>query len=340
VGVPDPPEPAALSPPPRREPALGPRAALAERARRDRPEDEDPLRTAFQRDRDRILHTTSFRRLKHKTQVFVAPAGDHYRTRLTHTLEVSALSRTVARALALNEDLVEAIAMGHDLGHAPFGHAGEAALDELLRERHGRRFEHNVQSLRVVEVLEGGGRGLNLTREVRDGILNHTGSGRPATLEGQVVRLMDRVAYVNHDIEDALRAGLLSPSDLPAAEVKLLGETTSRRLRTLVADVVEATGEGGEIRQSPEVGASFLRLRAFMFRAVYLAPPAAAEAERAGGVVRALFERLHERPELLPPSPGAEPDPVARVTDFVAGMTDRYALRAYSEAFMPREGPL
>ena len=184
---------------------------------RERPEDPDPLRTAFQRDRDRILHTTSFRRLKHKTQVFVAPAGDHYRTRLTHTLEVSALSRTVARALDLNEDLVEAIAMGHDLGHAPFGHAGEAALDELLRERHGRRFEHNVQSLRVVDVLEREGRGLNLTREVRDGILHHTGPGRPATLEGQIVRLMDRVAYVNHDIEDALRAGVLAPRTCPPA---------------------------------------------------------------------------------------------------------------------------
>jgi dGTPase len=338
VGVPDPAGRAALSPSRRREPALGPRAALAERATRERPEEPDPLRTAFQRDRDRILHTTSFRRLKHKTQVFVAPAGDHYRTRLTHTLEVSALSRTVARALALNEDLVEAIAMGHDLGHAPFGHAGEAALDELLRERHGRRFEHNVQSLRLVEVLERGGRGLNLTREVRDGILNHTGSGRPATLEGQVVRLMDRVAYVNHDIEDALRAGILSPSDLPADEVAALGETTSRRLATLVADVVEATGEGGEIRQSAGVGAAFLRLRAFMFRRVYLAPPASIEAERAGGVVRALFTRFHESPELLPPSP--ETDLVARVTDFVAGMTDRYALRAYAEAFMPREGPL
>jgi dGTPase len=338
VGVPDPAGPAPLSPSRPREPALGPRAALAERATRERPEEPDPLRTAFQRDRDRILHTTSFRRLKHKTQVFVAPAGDHYRTRLTHTLEVSALSRTVARALALNEDLVEAIAMGHDLGHAPFGHAGEAALDGLLRERHGRRFEHNVQSLRVVEVLERGGRGLNLTREVRDGILNHTGSGRPATLEGQVVRLMDRVAYVNHDIEDALRAGVLSPTDLPADEVAVLGETTSRRLATLVADVVEATGEGGEIRQSADVGAAFLRLRAFMFRSVYLAPPASLEAERAGGGVRALFTRLHGSPDLLPPSP--ETDLVARVTDFVAGMTDRYALRAYAEAFMPREGPL
>jgi dGTPase len=336
VGVPDQAEPAALSGP--REPPLGPRAARADRATRERPEEPDPLRTAFQRDRDRILHTTSFRRLKHKTQVFVAPAGDHYRTRLTHTLEVSALARTVARALELNEDLVEAIAMGHDLGHAPFGHAGEAALDEILRERHGRRFHHNVQSLRVVDVLERGGRGLNLTAEVRDGILHHTGPGLPATLEGQVVRLMDRVAYVNHDIDDALRAGILSSADLPAAQVAALGDTTSRRLTTLVADVVDASRDDGEIRQSPEVGAAFLALRAFMFRRVYLAPPASVEAERAGGVVRTLFARLHDDPGLLPPSP--EPDLVARVTDFVAGMTDRYALRAFSEAVMPREGPL
>jgi dGTPase len=228
--------------------------------------------------------------------------------------------------------------MGHDLGHAPFGHAGEAALDDLLRERHGRRFEHNVQSLRVVDVLERDGRGLNLTREVRDGILNHTGPGRPATLEGQVVRLMDRVAYVNHDIDDALRAGVLAPSDLPADEVAALGESTSARLTTLVNDVVATSADGDEIRQSPEVGAAFLRLRAFMFRNVYLAPPAGLEAERAGDVVRALFTRLIDRPELLPPSP--EPDPVTRATDFVAGMTDRYALRAYAEAFMPREGPL
>jgi dGTPase len=337
VGVPDRARPEPLTPG-RLEPPLGPRAARAERAVRERPEDQDPLRTAFQRDRDRILHTTSFRRLKHKTQVFVAPAGDHYRTRLTHTLEVSALSRTVARPLELNEDLVEAIAMGHDLGHAPFGHAGEAALDELLRERHGRRFEHNVQSLRVVDVLERQGTGLNLTLEVRDGILHHTGPGRPATLEGQIVRLMDRVAYVNHDIEDALRAGLLSPADLPGDEVAALGETTSRRLTTLVADAVEASRDADVIRQSPDVGAAFLRLRAFMFRTVYLAPPASLEAERARGVVRALFERVHDRPELLPLSP--EPDLVARATDFVSGMTDRYALRAYADAFMPREGPL
>ncbi|MGD9694804.1 MAG: deoxyguanosinetriphosphate triphosphohydrolase [Thermoleophilia bacterium] len=320
------------------EPSLGPRAARAADAVRDRPEEPSPLRTAFQRDRDRILHTTSFRRLKHKTQVFVAPVGDHYRTRLTHTLEVSALSRTVARALRLNEDLVEAIAMGHDLGHAPFGHAGEAALDELLRDEHGRRFEHNVQSLRVVEVLEREGEGLNLTREVRDGILHHTGPGRPATMEGQIVRLMDRVAYVNHDIEDAQRAGIITPEDLPREEVAILGSTTSQRLTTLVADVVETSRHATEIVQSADIGESFLRLRRFMFQNVYLAPPASLEAARARGVVQALFRHFDAHPELLPPAP--EADHVRRVTDFVAGMTDRYALRAYREAFMPSEGPL
>lgn len=320
------------------EPAMSDRAARAADAVRDLPEDPCPLRTAFQRDRDRILHTKAFRRLKHKTQVFVAPEGDHYRTRLTHTLEVSALARTVARALRLNEDLVEAIAMGHDLGHAPFGHAGEHALDDLLRERLGRRFHHNEQSVRVVEVLERDGRGLNLTREVRDGIRYHTGPVKPATLEGQIVRLVDRIAYVNHDIEDAVRAGVLDPADLPEREIAVLGDTTSRRLTRLVADIVEHSTDADEIRQSPEVGTAFLRLRKFMFDHVYLAHPAATESGRARGVVQALFGWYLEHPEELPPSP--EPDTVLRVTDYVAGMTDRFALRAYRQIFMPREGPL
>jgi dGTPase len=324
--------------PPPVEPRLGPRAARAAEAVREVTEEPCPYRTAFQRDRDRILHTTSFRRLKHKTQVFVAPEGDHYRTRLTHTLEVSAISRTVARALALNEDLVEAIAMGHDLGHAPFGHAGETALDELLAAGHGRRFHHNLQSVRLVERIERGGRGLNLTAEVRDGIRHHTGPGLPATLEGQVVRLLDRVAYVNHDIEDALRAGVLRPGDLPRDEVAELGATTSERLTRLVGDVIETSRDAERIAQSPQVGEAFLSLRRFMFARVYLAPPASDEAARARRVVRALFDELLAHPERLPPSP--EADPVTRVTDFVAGMTDRYALRMYRETLMPREGPL
>ncbi|MFN8109920.1 MAG: deoxyguanosinetriphosphate triphosphohydrolase [Thermoleophilia bacterium] len=330
-----------MNPPERRwvrEPALDPRAARADMAVRDVAEAECPFRTAFQRDRDRILHTKAFRRLKHKTQVFVAPEGDHYRTRLTHTLEVSALARTVARALGLNEDLVEAIAMGHDLGHAPFGHAGEHALDDLLQERFGRRFHHNEQSVRVVEVLERDGRGLNLTREVRDGIRHHTGPSRPATLEGQIVRLVDRIAYVNHDIEDAVLAGVLHPGDLPQEEVRILGTTTSQRLTRLVGDIVEHSAEAPEITQSDEVGGAFLRLRAFMFREVYLASPANDESTRGRGVVQALFDWYHQHPEELPEAP--EADHVRRVTDYVAGMTDRFALRAYRRIFMPREGPL
>jgi dGTPase len=299
---------------------------------------EGSYRTAFQRDRDRIIHTKAFRRLKHKTQVFVAPEGDHYRTRLTHTLEVSAIARTVARALGLNEDLVEAISMGHDLGHAPFGHAGESALDAILGSRYGRRFFHNQQSVRIVEVLEGDGRGLNLTREVRDGIRHHTGPHLSATLEGQVVRLVDRVAYVNHDIEDALRAGVIALDDLPPSLIEVLGDTTSRRITRLVDDIVKSSRDADIIRQSDEVAEAFLALRAFMFERVYLAPPASEEADRARHVVTALFEHYVANPGLLPPSP--EDDPVVRATDFVSGMTDRYALRAYGEAFLPREGPL
>ncbi len=321
-----------------REPPLGPRAARADRAVRERPEAPCPLRTAFQRDRDRILHTKAFRRLKHKTQVFIAPEGDHYRTRLTHTLEVSAIARTVARALDLNEDLVEAVTMGHDLGHAPFGHAGEHALDDLLRDRHGRRVHHTRQSGRVVEVVERDGAGLNLTREVRDGIRNHTGPDLPATLEGQIVRLVDRIAYVNHDIEDALRAGILTPGDLPGPEIAVLGDTTSSRLTTLVQDIVRMSAEGEVIRQSDEVGEAFRALRRFMFDNVYLAAPASGESARARGVVQALFDHHLAHPGLLPA--GGDPDPVTRVTDYVAGMTDRFALRAYREAFMPREAPL
>lgn len=321
-----------------REPPLDPRAARAADATRDRPEEPCPLRTAFQRDRDRIIHTKAFRRLKHKTQVFISPEGDHYRTRLTHTLEVSAIGRTVARAMGLNEDLVEAITMGHDLGHAPFGHAGEHALDDLLRAEHGRRFQHNEQSVRVVEVLERDGRGLNLTREVRDGIRHHTGTGRPMTLEGQVVRLVDRIAYVNHDIDDAIRAGIIAPGDLPAGEIAVLGETTSERITCLVTDIVRSSSDADEIRQSDEVGEAFRSLRAYMFSEVYLASPAADEADRARHVVQALVRAYLDDPALM--ADAGTGDVLTRVTDFVSGMTDRYALRAHRDIFIPHEGPL
>jgi dGTPase len=277
------------------------------------PEDESPVRTPFQRDRDRIVHSKPFRRLKGKTQVFIDPDGDHYRTRMTHTLETTAISRVVARALCLNEDLVEAVGLGHDMGHTPFGHAGEDALDAALNERFGRRFRHNEQSLRIA-------RSLNLTHEVCDGILTHTGEQEPATLEGQIVRLVDRVAYINHDIDDALRYGLLDEGDLPLDEIAVLGTTGSARIDHLVQDIVETSdgmsSEGTrEIRQSPEVAEAMLSLRAFMFERVYLGPQAEPEHERAHEVVRAIFDHLAER--------GDEPD---EIVEYIAGMTDRFAL--------------
>jgi dGTPase len=294
------------------------------RGRAHEEEEECRLRTPFQRDRDRIVHSKAFRRLKHKTQVFIDPKGDHYRTRLTHTLETAGISRTVARALRLNEDLTEAIALGHDLGHAPFGHTGEEALDQVLAERFGRRFRHNEQSLRVVELLERDGRGLNLTEEVRDGILHHTGKGEPATLEGRIVRVVDRVAYINHDIDDALRAGLLSADELPRDEIDLLGERGSRRIDTLVHDLVETSAEAGDVVQSEDIGRAMLNLRAFMFERVYLGAEAAAQRQLAVETVRHVFDWFIEHPDELPPDrPGDLPE---RVTDYVSGMTDRFAL--------------
>src|SRR5438876_191943 len=264
---------------------------------RGRAREEEPclLRTPFQRDRDRIVHTKAFRRLMHKTQVFIDPAGDHYRTRLTHTLETTGISRGVARALRLNEDLVEAIGLGHDLGHPPFGHAGEEALDEAVNARFGRHFRHNEHSLRVVDVLERDGRGLNLTAEVRDGILTHTGPNEPDTLEGKIVRLVDRVAYINHDIDDAIRAGVLDAADLPSDEIELLGPTGARRIDALVHDLVEGSARAGDIRQTEEVGAAMLALRSFMFEQVYLAEAARVEHRRARATVRRIFEHLVER---------------------------------------------
>jgi dGTPase len=272
------------------------------------PEEECGLRTPFQRDRDRILHSKPFRRLKGKTQVFIDPSGDHYRTRMTHTLETTGIARVVARALRLNEDLTEAIGLGHDVGHPPFGHAGEEALDAALTERFGRRFRHNEESLRIARTL-------NLTEEVCDGILTHTGSVEPATLEGKIVRLVDRVAYINHDIDDAVRAGVLDPAELPRDELALLGETGARRIDRLVHDLVETSEQEGDIVQSPQVGEAMLALRSFMFERVYLGPHARGEHERAGAIVRAIFEHLVAR--------GDDGEAIA---NFVAGMTDRFAL--------------
>ena len=303
-------------------------------ARRRADEPDSPLRTPFQRDRDRIVHSKAFRRLKHKTQVFVAPEGDHYRTRLTHTLEACGIARTVARALGLNEDLTEAIGLGHDLGHPPFGHTGEAVLDEAMRERCDGGFKHNVHSLRVVDVLERDGQGLNLTEQVRDGILNHTGSDGPVTLEGRIVKLVDRVAYINHDIDDALRAGILGPDDLPAAEIELLGPTGSKRIDTLVRDIVACSAEAGDIVQSKEVGGAMLRLREFMFDRVYLGEATRREHERMHRTLRSLFDHYMEHPEEAPEGePGASD--CQRVADYVAGMTDRYCIARFTELTIP-----
>ncbi len=318
------------------EAALSPLAARSYPARREFPEPDSPLRTPFQRDRDRIVHAKAFRRLMHKTQVFISPEGDHYRTRLTHTLEASGIARTVARALRLNEDLTEAIGLGHDLGHAPFGHIGESVLDACLRERYGRGFRHHEHSLRVVEHLEqrsGGERGLNLTAEVREGILRHTGPELSSTREGRIVRVVDRIAYINHDIDDALRAGVLVRRDLPAGAIALLGETGSARIDTLVADLVERSEAAGDITQGQEIGAAMDALRTFMFERVYLGQGAQSEHARIARMLRALFEAYADEP---PPEavPGATP--AERVCDYVAGMTDRFAIRAFSDLSVPR----
>jgi len=297
------------------------------------PDDEDcSLRTPFQRDRDRIVHSKSFRRLKQKTQVFIEPQGDHFRTRLTHTLEVSGIARGVTRALRLNEDLAEAIALGHDLGHAPFGHTGEEAIDRVLRRDHDRRFRHNEQSLRIVDVLEHDGRGLNLTMEVRDGILNHTGAGLPGTFEGGIVRLVDRFAYVNHDIDDALRAGILVEEQLPEAPVALLGATASERIDALVHDLVETSDKAGEVLQTPPMADALLELRSFMFANVYLGPTARQTTAQAADMVEALLLYFIAHADDIP----GDDDPVTRATDWVAGMTDRYCIRAYDELLAPR----
>ena len=353
---------------------------LAQRAScsRGRALDEEPctLRTCFQRDRDRIVHCKAFRRLKHKTQVFISPEGDHYRTRLTHALEVSGIARAVARAIRLNEDLTEAVALGHDLGHTPFGHAGEEALDSVLRELGQDGFRHNEQSLRVVDVLENEGRGLNLTWEVRDGILCHTGPQEPATQEGRIVRICDRVAYINHDIDDAVRAGLITPADLPRDAVALLGASGSERIDTLVHDMVDESDRVGHVTQSAEVRESMEVLRSFLFEHVY-----PRSLEQSGGVaihdlLANLFKHYLDHPGLLPGASAsvsagdrvggdhlaaeapiaaedhldAAADSIAAdvdrdrlvrmAADHVAGMTDRFAQRAYFEVFVPRSWTL
>ncbi len=292
------------------------------------------IRTAFQRDRDRIIHSKSFRRLKHKTQVFLAPEGDHYRTRLTHTLEVSQIARTIARALFLNEDLTEAIAMGHDLGHTPFGHTGEQALNALCPQG----FHHNEQSLRVVNILERRG-GLNLTQAVRDGILCHTGAKKPQTPEGEIVRLADRIAYINHDIDDAVRAGVLTEADIPKEISEALGVGHSKRINTLMRSIVKSSEDKPHITMEPQINDIMLKLRGFMFENVYKNPYAKSEESKFYAVVEALFERLMKNPELIPENvrrASGTADTLLIVRDYIAGMTDRYAVSLFEELFVPK----
>ena len=316
---------------------LNPLAAFADRSKgRPHPEEDrlGDVRTCYQRDIDRIVHCKAFRRLVHKTQVFLRPEGDHYRTRMTHTLEVARIASTITRALGLNEDLAEAIAMGHDLGHTPFGHAGEEALSQCL----GKPFHHNEQSLRVVDVLEKDGRGLNLTYEVRNGILCHTRDPWPNTLEGQIVRRSDQIAYVNHDIDDAIRAGILTNDDIPDAITDILGHAHSIRINTLVTDIITVSREAGTIQLSPEVEKALKDLRSFMFEKVYRNPVAKGEERKAKAMLCRLFEYYMAHPDALPEDfhPQLSFDGMERtVCDYIAGMTDNYAIDKYSEIFIP-----
>ena len=315
---------------------LSPYACFADKSRgRARPAESCPVRTCFQRDLDRIVHSKAFRRLKHKTQVFLQPEGDHYRTRMTHTLEVSRIARTIARGLRLNEDLTEAAAFGHDLGHTPFGHAGERVLNEIMPGG----FQHNVQSLRVVDRLEKDGEGLNLTWEVRRGILCHTGPDRAETLEGQILRLADKIAYINHDIDDAIRGGIIFPMDIPLSASQTLGFTHSERINALVVDVMRSSRGRDEIIQSPACRDAMHELREFMFEAVYRNPVAKGEESKAQDMLRRLFEYYVGDPDKLPPEfqeirmeEGVE----RAVCDYIAGMTDIYAVERYGEAFIPK----
>ncbi len=303
---------------------------------RDTKEDECDIRTCYQRDRDRIIHCKAFRRLKHKTQVFLAPAGDHYRTRLTHTLEVSQIARTIAKALRMNEDLTEAIALGHDLGHTPFGHAGESALNDVCKEG----FAHYRQSLRVVELLEKKGQGLNLTKEVRDGIVNHRTSGNPSTIEGKIVRISDKIAYINHDIDDAIRGKILSEEDLPAEYTDILGHSKKERLNTMILDIVRQSRNKPDIIMSEIIDKAMKDLRNFMFKHVYSNPMAKGEENKAKTMLKSLYqyylEHLHEMPEEYIWLVEQKNESAARVVcDYIAGMSDQYSVRKYEELFVP-----
>ena len=316
---------------------LNPLAAFSDRSTgrpRPEPEREEDVRTCYQRDTDRIVHSKAFRRLMHKTQVFLNPEGDHYRTRMTHTLEVTRIAKTVTRALGLNEDLAEAIAMGHDLGHTPFGHAGEAALTECW----GRPFRHNEQSLRVVDILEKDGQGLNLCNEVREGIVGHTGPVIPKTLEGQIVRRADQIAYVNHDIDDAIRAGILTAEDIPRGIAAILGENQRDRINTLVCDMIFTSREAGSICMTQEIQKALADLRSFMFARVYHNPVAKGEESKAKDMLQMLFRFYVDHPEQLPADfqPQLSFDGLGRtVCDYIAGMTDNYAIEKFNEIFVP-----
>ena len=316
---------------------LNPLATFADESKgrpRFEPEREGDVRTCFQRDIDRIVHSKAFRRLMHKTQVFLQPEGDHYRTRMTHTLEVTRIARTITQALGLNEDLAEAIAMGHDLGHTPFGHAGEVALTRCM----GKPFRHNEQSLRVVDVLEKDGAGLNLTHEVRNGILCHTGDPWPSTLEGMVVRRSDQIAYVNHDIDDAIRAGILTNDDIPDSITDVLGNDHSTRINTLVMDAIDTSREAGTVCLSPKVDTALRDLRSFMFEHVYRNPVAKGEERKAQDMLQRMFEYYLKHPEALPEDfhPQMSFEGLERtVCDYIAGMTDNYAVDKFTEIFIP-----
>ena len=316
---------------------LSPYASLSRNSRgREKDEPECDIRPVYQRDRDRILHCKSFRRLKHKTQVFLTPKGDHYRTRLTHTLEVAQTARTIARALRLNEDLTEAIALGHDLGHTPFGHAGERALNQVYSEG----FAHNEQSVRIVERLEKGGKGLNLTWEVRDGILNHQMSGKPSTLEGMIVRYSDKIAYINHDVDDAIRAGVIREDEIPGTYTDILGHSTRERLNTMIHDIVNNSQEQPAIRMSEDVEFAFRGMRKYMFENVYTNPKAKGEEKKAENILKELFRYYMDHPELLSNEyiermwqTGETQE--RSVCDYIAGMTDQYAIAKFQEFFVP-----